>query len=89
MADNVSLGSVPTIPFSGSIDSPLLPPQPATDPVNANSSAIDQPFSDRVVCYLIGVLLLLTATAKFWMLISDSFADVRVGISKEVLWFSV
>jgi len=38
---------------------------------------------------LIGGLLLFTALAKLWMLATDSFADVRVGISKEILWFSV
>jgi hypothetical protein len=38
---------------------------------------------------LIGLLLTATAIAKLWMLLTDSFADVRVGIPKEILWLSV
>jgi hypothetical protein len=45
--------------------------------------------SRRVVFTLIGVLLLFTALAKLGMLVTDSFADVRVGISKKILWFSL
>jgi hypothetical protein len=43
----------------------------------------------RIVFYLIGSLLVATALAKSWMLLTDSFADVRVGIPKEILWLSV
>ena len=43
----------------------------------------------RVVFYLIAVLLTATALAKLWMLVTDSFADVRVGIPREILWLSV
>ena len=46
-------------------------------------------FGHRSGCYLIGLLLMATAIAKLWMLLTDSFADVRVGISKEILWPSV
>ena len=45
--------------------------------------------SGRIVFTLIAGLLLFTAIAKLSMLLTDSFADVRVGISKEILWFSV
>ena len=38
---------------------------------------------------LIGIMLLLTAGAKAWLLISDSFADIRVGLSTEILWLAV
>ncbi len=44
---------------------------------------------NRTVFYLIAILLLSTALAKVWMLLTDSFAEVRVSISKEVLWLSV
>ncbi len=43
----------------------------------------------RIVFTLIAGLLLFTAIAKLSMLLTDPFADVRVGISKEILWFSV
>jgi hypothetical protein len=29
------------------------------------------------------------AIAKLWMLLTDSFADIRVGLPKEILWLSV
>ena len=45
--------------------------------------------SSRIVFTLIAGLLLFTALAKLSMLLTDPFADVRVGISKEILWFSV
>jgi hypothetical protein len=45
--------------------------------------------SQRITFYLIGGLLTATALAKLWMLLTDSFADVRVGIPKEILWLSV
>jgi hypothetical protein len=38
---------------------------------------------------LIGLLLTATAIAKLWMLLTDSFADIRVGLPKEILWLSV
>ncbi len=38
---------------------------------------------------MIGMLLLFTAIAKLWMLLTDSFADVRVSLPKEILWVSV
>ena len=39
--------------------------------------------------YVIGALLLATALAKLWMLLTDSFADIRVGMPKEILWLGV
>ena len=47
------------------------------------------PTPDRIVFLLIAALLLFTAVAKLWMLLTDPFADVRVGIPKGILWFSV
>ena len=43
----------------------------------------------RVVFFLIGCLLTVTAVLKLWLLITDPFADVRVGLPKEMLWISV
>jgi hypothetical protein len=43
----------------------------------------------RIPFYLIGLLLTATASAKLWMLLTDSFADIRVGLPKEILWLSV
>jgi hypothetical protein len=53
------------------------------------SQSLTQPLWSRVPFYLIGLLLTATAIAKLWMLLTDSFADVRVGIPKEILWLSV
>jgi hypothetical protein len=46
-------------------------------------------FSSRIPFYLIGLLLAATAIAKLWMLLTDSFADIRGGLPKEILWLSV
>jgi hypothetical protein len=43
----------------------------------------------RVPFYLIGLLLTAMAIAKLWMLLTDSFADIRIGLPKEILWLSV
>ncbi len=43
----------------------------------------------RIVFFLIGCLLAFTATAKLWMLMTDPFADVRLILSREVLWVVV
>jgi hypothetical protein len=45
--------------------------------------------SSRIPFYLIALLLTATAIAKLWMLLTDSFADIRVGLPKEILWISV
>jgi len=44
---------------------------------------------DQIAFLLIAALLLFTATAKLWMLWTDPFADVRVGISREILSLTV
>jgi len=43
----------------------------------------------RVVFFLIGCLLAVTAVLKLWMLLTDPFADVHVGLQKEILWLNV
>ena len=43
----------------------------------------------RVVFFLIGLLLSVTATLKLWMLMTDPFADIRVAIPAPVIWVSV
>jgi len=43
----------------------------------------------RVVFFLIGCLLTVTAVLKLWMLLTDPFADVRLSLSREVLWVVV
>ena len=43
----------------------------------------------RIPFCLVGLLLTVTAIAKLWMLLTDSFADIRVGLPKEILWLSV
>jgi hypothetical protein len=45
-------------------------------------------FSQRLPFYLIGLLLLFTAIAKLGLLVTDPFADIRVGLAKEVLWLA-
>jgi hypothetical protein len=46
------------------------------------------PVASSVPFYAISLLLTATSVAKLWMLLTDSFADVRVGLSKEILWLS-
>lgn len=41
------------------------------------------------VFLLIAVLLFMTASAKLWMLLTDSFAGLRVALPTQVLWCSV
>jgi hypothetical protein len=38
---------------------------------------------------LIALVLFGTAALKLWMLLTDAFADIRVGIPREILWLSV
>jgi hypothetical protein len=57
---------------------------------NEHSNALHQARSQsRIPFCLIGLLLTATAIAKLWMLLTDSFADLRVGLPKEILWLSV
>jgi hypothetical protein len=65
--------------------------QDSADSLRASTSRVSpQNVShQRIVFYLIGILLTATALAKLWMLLTDSFADIRVGIPKEILWLSV
>jgi hypothetical protein len=44
---------------------------------------------ERIPFILISMLLTATAFSKLWMLLTDSFADIRVGLPKEILWLSV
>lgn len=37
---------------------------------------------------LIALLLLASAGTKLWMLLTEPFADVRVGLPKEILWLT-
>ncbi len=43
----------------------------------------------RAVFVLIGCLLLSTAVAKLWMLLTDPFADLKTGTSISLLWAAV
>jgi len=43
----------------------------------------------RVVFFLIGLLLSVTAILKLWMLITDPFADLHAGFPISVLWLGV
>jgi|GEM_PF-1167754 len=43
----------------------------------------------RVVFFLIGCLLTVTAGLKLWMLMTDPFADIVTGFSVWVLWFGI
>ncbi len=69
---------------SHAVDSGLRPFLPAEQGINVNGR-----FSARLPFLLIGLLLATTAIAKLWMLLTDSFADIRVGIPGEILWLSV
>lgn len=53
------------------------------------SQPLPQSVWSRILFSLIGILLSATAIAKLWMLLTDSFADIRVGLPKEILWLSV
>jgi hypothetical protein len=62
----------------------------AMENVSAEQRSIGLPSLWRnITFYLIGLLLLFTAIAKLSMLMTDSFADVRVGLPKGILWTSV
>gem|GEM_PF-3485086 len=43
----------------------------------------------RVVFFLIGLLLSVTAILKLWMLFTDPFADIHSGFSLSILWFGL
>jgi hypothetical protein len=72
-----------------------IPNPTASDPTISSAAHSADSFpgsvfsSSRIVFTLIACLLLFTAVAKLWMLLTDPFADVRVGIFIEILWFSV
>jgi hypothetical protein len=38
---------------------------------------------------LVSFLLIATAISKLWMLLTDSFAEIRVGLTREILWLTV
>lgn len=62
---------------------------PLNDPVVETANESRSSFSQRLLLCLIGSLLLVTAIAKAWLLTNDPFADVRVGLAKEILWLAV
>lgn len=68
-------------------------PQGVKGILNTELESISDPSSslsiNNSILWLIGGVLFVTAAAKLWMLLTDSFSDVRVGISKEILWLSV
>ena len=41
----------------------------------------------RVVFFLIGLLLSVTAILKLWMLMTDPFSDIITGMASELTWF--
>lgn len=45
--------------------------------------------SDRYVFCIVGLLLVASAIAKLWLLVTDAFADVRIQLPIEILWVSV
>lgn len=47
------------------------------------------PRAIQITLFLIGLLLSEMAIAKLWMLVTDPFADIRVGLPKSILWISV
>ena len=58
--------------------------------IAADGVSLEQPTrSQRIAFNLIAILLTSTALAKLWMLMTDPFADIRVGIPREILWLSV
>lgn len=80
--DNSNFDNSGSIPYS--YDSAL------TNRSSVSSTSIgNRPLSNILPFYLIALLLAATAIAKLWMLLTDSFADIRVGIPKEILWLSV
>ena len=62
----------------------LVQPVLCTSNLYSTQNSIFSP-SDRIVFSVIAGLLFLTALAKIWMLLTDPSADVRLGISREVL----
>ncbi len=56
---------------------------------SVNQRSIIAGLATKVPFYLIAILLSATAMAKIWMLLTDPFADIRVGIPKEILWITV
>lgn len=57
------------------------------DRVVSSSNALR--FAESIPFRLIGLVLAVAAISKLLLLLFDPFADVRVGIPKEVLWLSV
>ena len=47
---------------------------------SSQSVSHDQAIGSKIPFWLIGILLTATAIAKLWMLLTDPFADVRVGL---------
>jgi len=43
----------------------------------------------RLFFYLIGALLVAAALSKFVLLLTNPFADLQVGLPKEIIWMSV
>ena len=52
-------------------------------------SNCSSPLANNLPFYLIALLLATTAIAKLWMLLTDPFGEIRVGIPREILWLSV
>ncbi len=44
---------------------------------------------NRIFSYSLGIILLATAFLKLWMLLTDPFADIKIGFPTLIIWFSV
>lgn len=73
-------------PIVGSDGSTILKCTRSRKSLHANDCVVS---AQRLPFYLIGTLLLVTAIAKLWLLLTDPFAEVRIGLSKEILWLAV
>jgi hypothetical protein len=62
----------------------------SSDSAGRSSDVVKEPSTvQRLVFYAIGVLLTFTALAKLWMICTDPFADIRVGLNSEIIWLSI
>ncbi len=60
-----------------------------SSPLTGPASNITSPLVVRVLFNAIAALLIFTALAKLWLLLTDPFADIKVGMPVSLLWATV
>jgi hypothetical protein len=68
---------------------PLSPPCRPQTSDSFSKFVTDSSKSIRWFFWMIGIVLIIAGSAKLWLLITDTYADVKIGLPREILWVSL